>query len=894
MLADEANHRDGQAREALFLTFSSDLGFFESQVLGPARSTGAAVTVIADAQVYDPDPRAVRTAGVSYGIGLASSPAVFHPKLTVVVGAKRAAVGIGSGNLTLSGWHLNDEVLTVVTGDAETGCPLILQQVAEWLADLAHSDIVRLGRTARAGLTRTADELHALCTSAPRTNDSVRLLGNLRTNIVSQLPQDPVDELRMYAPFHDLAGRALDELVTKLRPSSITIAIQDLLTVINPQALLAVANRQGVHLTFEHTSGRSDASYRHGKLIEARRAGTPVWTLTGSPNLSAQALCRTVGTGGNCELAVLDRPGHEVYPPITAQIPTAELTPVLSGPPSAEEEPVERLARDGLLEAAVDGERITLTFARPVSDALAIEISEYQTDPSQFKAVAELEPGRHEYTIDAHPHWRYPVRLRILLNGKPGPIHFVMRPDQVTVRSSGSGRVRVPAYDHEQIFADHRQASEWLSAVTALTIQSQAPARGSTPSGDRAESHATNAGRTISWDDPAAWHVYVDDAVRRLGESMVGFALGGLPRLSVLTPPSRAAWEDDFGARAEDVNEENDSPQPDDGLLEQDEADTTTGSTRRDFDAAERKRFRRWLGDLVGPMAQLEAIDRGARARLMLRATRMKIWEPQADCEWFELLLAATRALPGTDIPPPAQPQFQALAQVMMHELASAARAIGVRRFVENKTAMAAYLEIESQLGDLLTPVDRSLLEDFADTVRVEGTIPPDPELIAQHAAEACGADPIAQTLRRLMLSHPELVAKSEDDSVLSVQTSDHSPLLAGGRCLDAIPGDCAVFATSASGRRAFVARAGTTMLTAELKQRERPEGVTDHTRYLSFRLSPLVSSARVTGRDGTALDGGVRAIETPRLDSPGVTGSKVLATLGVDAADVRRFITRA
>ena len=32
--------------------------------------------------------------------------------------------------------------------------------------------------------------------------------------------------------------------------------------------------------------------------------------------------------------------------------------------------------------------------------------------------------------------------------------------------------------------------------------------------------------------------------------------------------------------------------------------------------------------------------------------------------------------------------------------------------------------------------------------------------------------------------------------------------------------------------------------------------------------------------------------VEAPRLDSPGVTGSKVFAALGVDAANVRSFVT--
>lgn len=55
-------------------------------------------------------------------------------------------------------------------------------------------------------------------------------------------------------------------------------------------------------------------------------------------------------------------------------------------------------------------------------------------------------------------------------------------------------------------------------------------------------------GHTPRWDDPATWRAYIEDAVERLGESMVGFALGGLPRLAILSAPARAAWEDVFAS----------------------------------------------------------------------------------------------------------------------------------------------------------------------------------------------------------------------------------------------------------------------------------------------------------------------------------------------------------
>jgi hypothetical protein len=891
VLWDEADRRDRRVREALFLTFNVDLGFFESQILGAARSAGAAVTVIADAKVYEPDPRAIRAAGIHYGIGLASMNSVFHPKLMVLAGEDRAVIGIGSGNLTIGGWHLNDEVLTVVAGDAETGCPSIIQEVASWLAELAGGHIVKLGRTARAGIGRTAEQLQMLCASAPTTADQLRLVGNLRASILSQLPRDPVDELRLFAPFHDLAGVALDELVATIKPSAVVIAVQDGTTVIDPHTLLEVARRRGVELIFERAAEKSEGAYRHGKIIEARRQGSLCWTLAGSVNLSRQALCRSAADGGNCELAVLDQPGRALYPPTTGEAPVAELKVVRKGPPSAEEEPAARVARDGLLEATLHGEVITLTFARSISDGFRVAISDYRTDPDQFTVVTELEPGRAEYSVPANSDWSYPLRLRIIVDGEAGPIHFVMRSDQVVLRSIGRGGVRTPDFAPEQIFADYRQAREWLSAVNELSLHSQSARRGPGIAHDPADPRSPSGGHAPSWDDPATWHAYVDDATLRLGESMVGFALGGLPRLSFPAAGGRAAWEDDFATGAELVEEDEEHSGPQTEHSDEDGRGKAPRPDGRDFGRTERQRFRRWLVELVDPMPRLGAIDRALRARLMLRATCMKIWEPDIESQWFELLLSAARALPGGDTPPQDKPRLGALAQVMIYELALAARAIGFDRSVENKSAMAAYLEVERQLHDLLIPVERSLIETFTETVHVKGAIRLDSELVALHAAGALGNDAITLALRELMLTYPEVDAERLGENVISVHTSDANPLLAAGRCADAVGGSVAVFASSRSGRRAFVARAGSTVITAEGIHSLQAGASTSYVRFRSFRLTPFVSATRIAAREGVVLDGDIRAIETPPMNSVGTKGSEVFATLGLQPEKVLRFI---
>ena len=65
-LLQAAARPERQFREALFLTFNIDVGFFETRLLGACRAAGAAVTVVADAYVYALDPRSARAAGQTY------------------------------------------------------------------------------------------------------------------------------------------------------------------------------------------------------------------------------------------------------------------------------------------------------------------------------------------------------------------------------------------------------------------------------------------------------------------------------------------------------------------------------------------------------------------------------------------------------------------------------------------------------------------------------------------------------------------------------------------------------------------------------------------------------------------------------------------------------------
>ena len=238
LLMEEEEYGDRQAEEILLLSFTEDLGFFESFALGVAQACGARVTVVGDASVATYDPRAVRRAGRSYLPGHAACRGAFHPKVMVIIGPSRVTAAIGSGNVTLAGWQANAELWTVLRGD--TGeCPMLLGDLAAWLRGL--SEHVRFSWGVPDALGRVAAGLDALLERTSELADlGLQLVSTSTGSILRQLPPGPVEELAVCAPFHDPGANALRELCERFQPGRLLVSYQPNFTQIDGRALDAL------------------------------------------------------------------------------------------------------------------------------------------------------------------------------------------------------------------------------------------------------------------------------------------------------------------------------------------------------------------------------------------------------------------------------------------------------------------------------------------------------------------------------------------------------------------------------------------------------------------------------------------------------------------------------
>jgi hypothetical protein len=384
------------ARDVLVLTYTTSLEFFERFALSDARDLGALVTVVSDATMVRADPVVVRRAGVHYLDARAVCPGrkAFHPKLFIVVGDGQARVAIGSGNLTMAGWHGNAEAWTVLRAD-EDGGPDTLSEVVGFLRSLADSEIA-LSAGAPEALGRVAGQLAELPADMP----GPRLLHSLDEPILEQLPSmaGEVESLMAYSPFHDAQLDGARALLDRLAPTGWKVFVQSD-TVVDGPALQVLADERGGRVPWvTRRPTRADGTtfhddrYWHGKVAQWRTSSGEVWALTGSPNLSRPAILASIGAGGNCELALVPRIEHDLTPP-EGDAPVGGLTQ-LAKPGSDREQHHGAV----LLSAAAVAGAVTIELYRPLTVDSTFE--RYDTAAARWTAAATVTAGQDRYVVD--------------------------------------------------------------------------------------------------------------------------------------------------------------------------------------------------------------------------------------------------------------------------------------------------------------------------------------------------------------------------------------------------------------------------------------------------------------------------------------------------------------
>lgn len=722
LLLEEERIGDRQAEQVLLLSYTTDLSFVETTVLGVAHATGAAVSVVGDAAMTTVNPRAVRRAGRTYLTGLTHLAGAFHPKLVLIAGPERATVAIGSGNVTLAGWQANAELWTVLRGSHDAGCPAAFAALATWLSALPGA--VRAGPGVADALSRASAVLADLVGRSPVVAEQVRLATNLTVPLLDQLPDAPVEELNVYAPFHDRDARALSELRDRMRPQRWSLAWQPGLTDLDSDAVADLLGRFGGQLLAD-----GESRYRHGKLIEWVDADGRRSALVGSANLSGPALLSTPVNGGNVELGLQLPVFSSLMPPTVEQPPgTVRTAPAVPRPP--------RASGPLLLGALRVEEGIEVMLAHPLQRPARLQLSQASLAPELWEQIGIVDPGelRQALPVAAEPGSR--LRLVVDVDGLPKPGNTVFLLDLARASSRpGSGLQHARPTTLGELFDDPDQAERFAADLAAFRSALPAVPPSSAPS--------AASGRDVTLSGELGWQRYLDEAAGRLGMPLLRFALGlpDAPR-SDSADALDVTWVDDLSDDALAATDDDTTEQVDDAddtAARQQEHAPDLGLAPH----ATRRRYQRWAERLTEVTPGLGLPERMLAVRLLLRLVAARAWT-SADREWVALLATATGTLGTGELPRQAEAAVGSLAALAVSVLRSEGEGVATTE------QTLAYRRARQAVEHLLPAADDEHLQVYAGQLGSAFGPAANPELVLALASELVQGDVVAAAVHAL------------------------------------------------------------------------------------------------------------------------------------------------
>lgn len=583
LLEQWRDRADGaRLREVVITGYTVDLGFLEKFAIPTARALGARITVLGDAGQAVHDPVDVRRAGLAYQHGHAVCSRAFHPKLVALLGDDDVWLTVGSGNPTLSGWGYNRELWVTAHGTREHG-PQLIEDVADWLHDLPA--VVGMASWIAATLRQVAERMR------PATVDErwlpVRAYGNLRRPLLERLPSDPVEELRLAAPFFDPPARAVSALVNRTKPRSVRVAVQPSIAMFDGAALVR-ATGSTVDQEFR-LLGPGPA--RHGKLIEWDNTDGTTAGMTGSANVTTSALLLSTAQGGNCELAVIAPHTDLLFPEGEPQSITT-FRQLASAPPTATDSAG---AAPVLLGCALTDGMLVVELAAAAVQRMVVETSPTAV-PGSWLAVGAVPVGQQSARFLVPELTGGAVRAVIELDGVrwESAAVFITDPSRCRPRRDVSDEPRLSrAYEPNELFTDPLIAQRFTADLARLVelvggVGGPAPASrtppvsNGVPPGDR-------------------WADYLEDCDQLLGPGLAGLIF---PRTSAKNHVTAAGWSID------DIDESELTEDEDEGVLDGlvDEPETVSARSVPEVRPDDRVRYRRfaarWVASVTEPAVE--------------------------------------------------------------------------------------------------------------------------------------------------------------------------------------------------------------------------------------------------------------------------------------------------
>ena len=404
------------ATSAIVLTHNIDFLFLQSIVRPRLRKCGnPKLTIFADAGCATGSYRQQHFALDGLGRHYRVVPVVlgsgrrFHPKAILLAGPSKAALAVGSGNVTHGGWSANHEIWA--TYESDDGLPAI-SAFRNYL-DTVLSLIPQSDRISEEALSAFDDSANSWATELPKpaglhgTPSDRPLLDR-----IIGLAGDDVRQITVCAPYYDPAGKALAELALRT-----TAPIRTLLqrSHVGLSASAASALPPNVQLISIDTE---PARFIHAKLYGFHRSHSTL-LVAGSANMSRAALMAD-RTWGNAELVAVQETSQKQFDELLADLTILDQAPNLPERPPLDEwefptEPVRILTArfvDGTLEIAFKSDETIKDLTVEMDNRTRKQCSDHQNKgtarillnscPGSIRLHCTFHSG---LTVSSEPAW---------------------------------------------------------------------------------------------------------------------------------------------------------------------------------------------------------------------------------------------------------------------------------------------------------------------------------------------------------------------------------------------------------------------------------------------------------------------------------------------------------
>ncbi|WP_117195164.1 phospholipase D-like domain-containing protein [Rhizobium terrae] len=309
--------KKGGYEASLITTYNAYLPFYEEVVLRRLVNSGVRHNVLLmDARQYAGSLaiHPPRLAGRQYSLLPVKVPGAFHPKIIFLTGKSKAAILVGSHNMTLAGFGFNREITNLIRVQGDGDGPGIAVAQALWAEVNTWLDRYTAGVPGHVlSMVRKVQEFAPWLNGQPAADGNFRLLagrpgGTTLWEQFTGLIRGETARISVGGAFFDQNLTFLERLQSDLKPQRTTVAVEPE-TVQMPTS---THSPQGVSFVRAERLGcdeKGEERYLHAKFLLVEQAdGSSVLT-TGSANPSRSAWLAD-GVSGNVEI-MLARNGND-------------------------------------------------------------------------------------------------------------------------------------------------------------------------------------------------------------------------------------------------------------------------------------------------------------------------------------------------------------------------------------------------------------------------------------------------------------------------------------------------------------------------------------------------------------------------------------------------------